>query len=395
MRPQPLGRAYWRLQAAMLVSALADACIIIIPIYWILVRQGLDLSTAEGLAAARDETQTVLTWVPLARMVSQPLLAPLADALPRGRVLSVALLLRASPWVTLAILSVQEPVSARTLGMLCAGAALSGLADTAALALVPRIVPPTETERALALAAGLPRAGFFLSVVVGLIVVVLLDVRATLLLGAGLLVVAAVACGSFPEHGAAGGGRRAWSPLGVVAAGRGPLALCGLAALANFAVYPLYWVGPAIAGRSDASGDNLEVAIVVGSLLGLLALGVLARLPPARAIGGSLLALGLALAALAAGRATIAVGVVLGAAFAASNLLLAARAIAQAPDAVRARVAGLFGAACAGAGELGARVVEPALAGGAIGWLPLALGAPIALAGFVLWARRPAVATGA
>lgn len=383
----PLGRPYWRLQGAMLISALADACLFVAPIYWIFVEQGLDLTQPGGLQAAQREVLLLLTWVPLARLATQPLLAPLADRWPRGRVLSVALLLRAAPWVILAILYRQAPASARTLGALCVAAALAGLADTASLALVPRLVPPSEVDRALALSAGLPRAGFYLSVVFGLVVVALLGVRATLVTGAILLAVASIACGSFPEHAAADDDPRPWSPLGVVRAGPVPLALCLLAALTNLAVYPLYWIGPALSGGGSAA-DNLEIALAAGALGGLLALGVLSRLGPRAALGGTLLVLAAALCGLAGGVAPLGCGVAIGASFAAANLLLLARAIALAPDGTRARVAGLFGALFGLAGELGARLVQPALLDGGGGWLLVLLAAPIAASAIAIARSR-------
>jgi hypothetical protein len=387
-KPLPLGGDFWRLQGVMLISALADACIFVAPIYWILVEEGLDLSTSDGLGEARDQVLLVMTWVPLARVLAQPLLAPIGDALPRGRVLSVALLLRAAPWVALGLLASENPVSRSSFAMLCAGAALSGLADATSLALVPSLVPPSEVGRALALSAGLPRAGFFASVVVGLLVVALCGVRTTLFVGAGLLAGAAIWCRLFAGRVAAIHEPGAWSPVGSLFAGRRVLGLALLAALTNFAVYPLYWVGPMVAGATRSDGDSLEVAIVAGTAIGLLALGVLARMAARRAIAASLIVLGLGLVLLATGQAPLVAGAAVGAGFSAANLLLVSRAIAGAPDRLRTRVAGLLAALFAGGGELGLRVVQPVLAGGAALWLPVALGAPLLAIGAIL--ARPA-----
>jgi predicted MFS family arabinose efflux permease len=388
-KPQPLGRLFWRLQGAMLVSSLADGCLLIAPLYWVIIEQGLDLATDEGLGRARDQIVTLLTWVPLARLVATPLLAPLGDALHRGRVLSVALLLRTAPWLALGLLYADAPVSRRALAMLVAAAALSGLADVVSLALVPRLVPPGEVERAVSLSAGLPRAGFFLSVAIGLVVVALFGVRATLFAGAGLLVLAAIVCGTFPEHGMAERTPWRWSPLGALGAGRGVLTLALVAGLANFAVYPLYWVGPALARGGAFESDNLEVAIVGGSIAGLFALGILSRRAPERAIGGTLAALGASLGLLATGRAPLLAAALVGATFAVCNLLAAARAIALAPDPVRTRAAALIGLAFAGGGELGVRTVQPALAGAGPRPLLAALAAPLlVLAILIVRSRR-------
>src|SRR5690242_778649 len=98
----------------MLVSSLADGCLLVAPICWIIVDQGLDLATADGLERATSQVLAVMTWAPLARLVALPLLAPLGDALHRGRVLSIALLSRAWPWLLLGLLVPEQPASLRS-----------------------------------------------------------------------------------------------------------------------------------------------------------------------------------------------------------------------------------------------------------------------------------------
>ncbi len=392
-RTLPLGRAFWRLQAALLIASLTDACMIVAPLWWIIVGEGLELSTDDGRAKALTQILAVLTWPALVRLIALPLLAPLGDALPRGRVLAIALALRASPWLSLALIPDGNLASVRALVALSANAALGGLCDSVSLALVPRLVPPSEAARAISISAGLPRAGFFLSTVIGLVLIGLFGARTMTFTGAALLITAAFIGGTFAKFNLSTeelqserGARSRWSLLGALDGGRGPLWLCAAAALVNFAVYPLYWVGPTLAAK--VNGDNLEVAIVCGSILGLFSLGVLSRLKPARAIGGAMVALGAAVAALAFGWSPLLVGGAIGAAFSAAQLLLIANAIARAPDRARARVAALFAALFAGAGEISTHVVQPTFAAGRPPLVLAALGGALAIAGVVLARSR-------
>ncbi len=367
-----LGRSFWAAQLAQLVSLIADACLLWAALWWLLRGPSPSRDDAEAMVGA------VLGVWPLALVT----FAPLADRWPRKQSLLYSCLGRAGLHLVTAALLVRGGLSPSIAVLLLgANAALTGLYDGAAVAVVPSLVGEARTARALGYSLILPRAAFFVTSMFAIILLAMFDAAWTCAGAAGWLLIAAFLLWRLderrpePARPARGYLVELWQGCrATVLQPRARQALV-LAAAAGFAVHPLYWASPAAA--SDGAplvSENQELILCAGVLLGAALGGRLSRALGERAL------VGLSLAVLGAGISGL--GLAPGqvwpyfASFCVGFGLIGAvgwataTAVLGSPDAMRGRVAALTTAGYVLGGELGGATWLPD-AGGTASVLPV------------------------
>ncbi len=389
----PLGPDFVRAQLAQLISLIADHSLMWILVWWLI---------ATRKEATAGELTTLLTSALALPLLALPLAGTLSDLVERKRVVFSACLLRALLHLAVALMLYTGTLTVER-GAVCMllSAGAGSFFDATLTAMLPQLVPPGQAERALDYSLALPRAGYFITSFIMLLLIAMLGERLACALGVGFLLIAAALCSNIerstqPEPAAAASlaatrlGRAGGALVeGLLIFLRSPrlLVLAGLAGLANFVMYPLFWLGPA----SMATGgklpkrlpENIEVLLVLGVVAGALATPRLCqRYGEERVAGAGLLGLALGLAALGQlHQPTLlyATASALGFALVQVTGLASGAATLLSPDSHRARVTALVLLTFELGGELGGLTLHPLIAAHGLPSTLLGLAAGLAL----------------
>lgn len=299
-----LGPDFVRAQIAQAVSLIADHSLMWILVWWLFM-------TRKNASAA--ETVTLLSPGLLVLLLALPMAGTVADRRERKRLAQVACLVRALCHLAVAAMLYSRSLTVdRGLVFLLISTVAGAFFDASLTPMLPQLVAPSQAERALDYSLALPRAGYFITSFVILLLLAIVGERIVCLLGVGFLLLAGVAVGSIQastgpssEAPSAEAPVRGW----LLAFVDGPLALLRspkllflalLSLLANFVMYPLFWLGPGslIRGRTlpQSLPENIEVVLVLGVLLGALATPRLCRrYAPEKVAAASLLGLAIGL----------------------------------------------------------------------------------------------------
>jgi len=407
-RGDPLGGEFWSLQFAQLVSLVADAALL-----WSLLIWCSTAGKSSGLSLL-----LVMGPGPLVYLLLLPMLGVLGDRLPRKMILTVSLLLRAAIHLLTALLLKTDLLGASSL-LFCQVAALLGTAsfDAACASTVPKLVHPEQAPRALGYGLSLPRAGFFLTAVFCLFLVMILGPVPSLLIGSLFLLSAAYVSQQLKSPTGTG---NQWSWLSLprqlfdgVQIGLltpGVPWLGGLAALANFVIHPLFDLSPwrrvnpssaamettlrspleALVPNTPAPQEtlHLEFWLVLGVVLGAVLLQrQLRAVSTEKIFAGSLLwlALGLVILGLSSGDVVPPLAtLLLGIGMLPLACLTAGISMLGVPDGYRSRVSALLAMLFGLGGELGQLVLPPLFARHGLRLTMVGLAVPIGLLGLAL-----------
>lgn len=239
---EPLGTAFWTLQFAQAVSLTADGGLLWSLVFW---TSGDGKSSGVPLTSVVSPALQMSLWL-------LPLIGLLGDRLSRKALLMASLGLRAVAQLAIALLLVTKQLGPSAL-FGCQIASLIGtlLFEVTCPATVPMLVTQPQAPRALGYGLSLPRAGFFLTSVVCLLMVAIIGPVAMLLTGVGFLALAldllrrlgisTEPANPWPLSAAP---RRLFDAIGLLLRTPGLAWLGFLAALANFVVYPLFALSP-------------------------------------------------------------------------------------------------------------------------------------------------------
>ena len=134
-----LGRDFWAFRFGQIVSLLGDNCGMIALSWWVLGKTGSAVSVSAVLAPAMA-----------VRVLLLPLMEPLADRLPRKRLILIADLWRFACSLAIAILVRTDRFNTGWLAVLYAlSAAGSALFAAASSAIVPQLVAREELQDAM------------------------------------------------------------------------------------------------------------------------------------------------------------------------------------------------------------------------------------------------------
>lgn len=372
----PLGPDFVRAQLAQLVSLIADHSLMWILVWWLI------MTRKEATAV---ETATLVAPAMLLPLLALPLAGTLADFSERKRIVGYACLARALLHLVVAAMLYTGTMTVERGAACILLSAIAGASfDATFSALLPQIVPAGQAERALDYSLALPRAGYFITGFIMIFLIAILGERLACALGVVFLLIASILClgiaqSTQPDSNAEaaetpGGLLRAPRALadGLLFFLRSPrlLVLAGLSALANFVMYPLFWLGPAsMSGGSKLPKrlpENIEVLLVLGVVAGAIATPHLCRrYGDNRVAGASLLGLALGLLALGALQRPdllYATATALGFALVQVTGLSSGSATLGCPERYRARVTALVFLAFELGGELGGHTLHPLIA---------------------------------
>lgn len=380
----PLGPDFPRLLFAQAVSLIADHSVMWISVWWLFM-------TRKGATAA--ETVSLIAPGFLLYLGLLPLFGTLADRVERKHIVTAALAIRALAHLAVALMLqtgslTVDRVAALQLVVAAAGAAF----DATTTAMLPRLVPASEVDRALEYSLALPRAGFYITSFLLIFLLALLGESVVCWLGVLFLAIATLSTRAIdaatgpiapPQPGAASWLRDALDgPLMLL---RTPRLLWAalLTALANFAVYPLFWLGPAslLPGGHVPKRlpPSIEVQLVFGVLIGALCTpGLCRRVTTERLLSFSLLGLAsglLLLGWLHSDTLLYATSFGLGFALVQVTGLAGGSATLAAPDTHRARITALVVALFEIGGECGSTLLHPIVAQHGLGRALTALAA--------------------
>jgi MFS family permease len=391
-----------------LVSLIADGALL-----WSLLIWSTTAGKTSGLSLL-----SMMGPGPLVYLLLLPVLGVVSDRLPRKTVLTVSLGIRAAIHLLTAGLLKTELLGASSL-LFCQVTALIGTAsfDAACASTVPKLVDPEQAPRALGYGLSLPRAGFFLTAVFCLFLVMIVGPVPSLLVGSLFLLLAAVMTQRLKS---ATGTDNQWSWLSLpkqLFAGvqiglltPGVPWLGGLAALANCVIHPLFDISPwkrvtpsnpatettlrspleTLVPNTPAPQETLQLEfwLVAGVVVGAVLLQrQLRSVSTEKIFAGSLLwlALGLVILGLSSGEllpplATLLMGV----GMLPLACLTAGISMLGVPDGYRSRVSALLAMLFGLGGELGQLVLTPLFARHGIRLTMVGLAVPIGLLGLAL-----------
>lgn len=389
----PLGPDFVRAQLVQLVSLIADHSLMWILVWWLIMTRK---------EATAIETSMLVAPGMLLPLLALPFCGTLADFVERKRLIRLACLVRAILHLAVAIMLYTGTLTVERGAACIVLSALAGACfDATFTALLPQLVAPGQAERALDYSLALPRAGYFVTSFILIFLLAILGERWVCGLGVVFLLIATLLCGhieSSTQPEPISDEDAGDPPLvrglrglldGLLIFVRSPrlLVLAGLAALANFVMYPLFWLGPA----SMAAGtklpkrlpDNIEVLLVLGVIVGALATPRLCRrYGDDRVLGGGLLGLALGLAALGTFHQAdllYATATALGFALVQVTGLSSGTMTLISPGSHRARVTALSLLAFELGGELGGYSLHPLIADQGLAKVLLGLSAALAL----------------
>ena len=281
----PLGPDFARAQLAQIVSLIADHSLMWILMWW-LFRTRQNPNTDEVLS---------LLSPGLLLLCAVPIAGTWADQRDRKHVARWACCVRALCHLAiLGMLYSRTLTVDRSLVFLWGSALAGSFFDASFTPMLPQLVPDSQAERALDYSLALPRAGYFITGFILVLLLAMLGERMVCLLGVVFLLLAAVLVGNIqantqPRRDPAAP-RDPSSLAWLRAFLDGPRVLLGsrkllwvalLSMLANFLMYPLFWLGPGSLVKGHrlpkTLPENIEVVLVVGVVLGALATPRLCR----------------------------------------------------------------------------------------------------------------------
>ncbi len=261
----PLGSRFWSLQLSEGLSLLADASFLWGGVWWVVM----------GRQPTLDEVMLVTGTGGLAWMLATPFAGVLADAFSRLRAIKWSLAARTLLHVLVAAAAWRQGLSAPLLAVF---AALSGIGsavfDAAAPPSALSFVAVQDQERALSYSLGLPRAGFYLTGIVCLLICATGGLPWLFAMGAFALLFSLAILSALPNDD-----RKPSASLPLLFLGGiktfftnpGLVSLGALLFVAHFVVHPLYSVSPA--GQERIAPENLEVALCAGVVACAIFLG--------------------------------------------------------------------------------------------------------------------------
>ncbi|MBL9006167.1 MAG: MFS transporter [Myxococcales bacterium] len=371
----PLPPDFMRAQLAQFVSLLADHSLMWILMWWLLVTRK---------NATADEAVALAAPSLLVSLVLLPLAGTLADHRERKRILVAACLVRALCHAAVAAMLYTGTLSvSRGLPFLLLSAGAGVFFDAGFTPMLPQLVSSSQAERALDYSLALPRAGYFITGFILLLLLAILGTRTVCLLGVVFLLIAALITASIQSN-TRPSPDAAQPPsaglLGVLhALLAGPKTLLGtpklvfaalLSMLANFVTYPLFWLGPSALLKSHklpkTLPESIEVTLVLGVVLGAIATPRLCRRVAAEKVAAASL-LGMAAGLLGLGflqteQALYLIAATLGFALVQITGLSGGSATLSAPDSHRARIGALVLVLFELGGELGGYILRPLIA---------------------------------
>jgi MFS family permease len=336
--------------------------------------------------ATLEEVILVTNTGGLAWTCATPIAGLLADSFSRLRLIRWALGLRVLLHVLVPFVLLFNGLSAAALATF---AALSGVGsavfDAAAPPAALSLVPETEQARALSYSLGLPRAAWYLTGVVCLLVVAIAGLPWLFGLGALGLTFALILTRLIPIDERKPGAHvllMFFDGLKKFFTNPGLVALGALIFIAHFAVHPLYWVSPA--SRERIAPENLEVALCAGVILCAIFMGKLStRMSQTVLLGVGVAILGLGISTLpiippwtASGLIGIALMIVVGNA--------GARFLLDTPDAERGRILSTSNLLYELGGDAGVALVVPYAVSHGPNTTLYAMGLPLIVLGAVL-----------
>jgi MFS family permease len=357
-----LGRDFWMFRFGQLVSLLGDGCGMIALSWWVLDKTGSAASMSAVLAPAMA-----------VRVLLLPLMGPLADRLPRKRLILIADVWRFACSASIALLVHFDRFDARLLATIFALSAVGGaLFAAASSAIVPQLVERGELQTALRQTHAIDSLAGVAGGILGGIVVSFVGIFGAFFADAVSYLVSAGSClaisaSTRPER--AGGGRTSGKRWGdELAEGfrllyRIPVLfwLCVVAMFMNLALSPLAVILPVLAKQARAMPawflGGLESSISLGAIAGALTVGaVLARLNAHRLVFLALAMLGIGVAILPrVPNALLPMSVLfwLGVGGAWANVPIGTQISLTVPDSHRARVGAIMAFLCGGIEPLG------------------------------------------
>lgn len=396
----PLGPDFVRAQLAQIVSLIADHSLMWILMWW-LFRTRQDPSSDEVLS---------LLSPGLLLLCAVPIAGTWADQHDRKQVARWACLVRALCHVAiLGMLYSRTLTVDRSLVFLWGSALAGSFFDASFTPMLPQLVPDSQAERALDYSLALPRAGYFITGFILVLLLAILGERIVCLLGVVFLLLAAVLVGNIQAN---------TQPRRDPAAPRdpsslawlrsfldGPRVLLGspkllfvalLSMLANFLMYPLFWLGPGALVKGHrlpkTLPENIEVILVAGVVLGAIATPRLCRRYAAEKIAAASL-LGMSVGLLGLGllhseHALYLTAALLGFFLVQITGLAGGSATLSVADSHRARIGALVLVLFELGGELGAWILRPLMVQHGLPSVLCVLSALLAL-GAIPWLARP------
>jgi MFS family permease len=298
-----LGRDFWMFRFGQLVSLLGDGCGMIALSWWVLDKTG---------SAAR--MSAVLAPAMAVRVLLLPLMGPLADRLPRKRLILIADMWRFACSLAIAVLVHLDRFNVGVLAALYALSAIGGaLFAAASSAIVPQLVERDGLQKAMRQTHAVDSLARVVGGILGGVVVSFVGVFGAFLADAISYLASAVSClaiaaSTRPERAGGGMARSRWSHdliEGFRLLYRIPVLfwLCIVAMFMNLALSPLAVILPVLAKQARHMPawflGGLESSIGLGAIVGALTVGwVLIRLRAHRLVFAALAMLGIGVAIL-------------------------------------------------------------------------------------------------
>lgn len=372
----PLGPDFVRAQLAQIVSLIADHSLMWILVWWLIMTRK---------DATATETATLVGPGMLLPLLALPLAGTLGDFYERKRIVRLACLARALLHLVAAVMLYTQTMTVeRGAACMLLSAIAGSCFDANFTAMLPRLVPAGQAERALDYSLALPRAGYFITSFVMIFLIAVLGERLACALGVVFLLIAAGLCHTIEattQPAPASNAGEATAGIvrvtralvdGLLIFVRSPrlLLLAGLSTLANFVMYPLFWLGPASMTTGSKLPkrlpENIEILLVLGVVAGAIATPRMCRRwGDNRVLGVSLIGLALGLLALGALHhpdLLYATATALGFALVQVTGLSSGTATLGCPDSHRARVSALVFLTFELGGELGGHTLHPLIA---------------------------------